>query len=308
MNKTLLYNYFENKTSLEEEKEIRIWLEEDPQHAEELQKSRRFHDAILLHGDISVLRKPLFQRRWVQECGKIAAVAIITMVFSFFTFNQKPKDIPTNELFSPKGERAELTLSDGTKVWLNSNTRITYPGTFTGDTRQVKIDGQAYFEVTPDKKKPFIVATPYAKIQVLGTKFDVEAYREAKHFEVALMQGSVQVTSPYATVRLEPHQKAILLGKKLYVSSIKDLSSYRWRQGLVSFKQVSFKKILAAFERLYDVKINVKHMERYRLPLTAKFRTIDGLDRNLSILQHEIPFTYKWEAENNIIHLFIHKN
>ena len=96
----------------------------------------------------------------------------------------------------PAGQRTHLTLPDGTTVWLNARTTLSYPTSFNSNERTVFLQGEAYFEVSKNRHKPFIVQTQQYNIEVLGTKFDVEAYPDSKNFETTLMQGSVKVSSP----------------------------------------------------------------------------------------------------------------
>nr|WP_286083552.1 FecR family protein [Parabacteroides goldsteinii] len=95
----------------------------------------------------------------------------------------------------PAGQRINITLADGTNVWLNARTTIQYPITFNEKERLVKLDGEAYFDVTKDKSKPFIVQTNNYNVEVLGTKFDVDSYSETEIFETTLMEGSVRISS-----------------------------------------------------------------------------------------------------------------
>ena len=95
----------------------------------------------------------------------------------------------------PAGQRINITLVDGTNVWLNARTSLSYPVKFGKNNRQVVLDGEAYFDVTKDKSKPFIVQTDNYNVEVLGTKFDVNAYSETGEFETTLMSGSVKVAS-----------------------------------------------------------------------------------------------------------------
>ena len=113
----------------------------------------------------------------------------------------------------PAGQRINITLADGTNVWLNARTTIQYPITFNEKERLVKLDGEAYFDVTKDKNKPFIVQTNNYNVEVLGTKFDVDSYSETEIFETTLMEGSVRISSltdANESLMLTPNNKAYL--------------------------------------------------------------------------------------------------
>ena len=127
-------------------------------------------------------------------------------------------------------------LPDGTDVWLNARTTIQYPVSFNTDQRLVKLDGEAYFEVARDEKKPFTVQTDKYNVEVLGTKFDVESYSDTESFETALMEGSVKISSltdANESLMLTPNNKAYLHGGKLRVMPVDDYNPYRWREGLI---------------------------------------------------------------------------
>ena len=99
-----------------------------------------------------------------------------------------------NTIKVPAGQRANLTLPDGTNVWLNARSEMRYPAVFTGNKREITLDGEAYFEVTHNEDKPFVVQTNKCNVEVLGTKFNVEAYSDSEDFCTSLMEGSVRVS------------------------------------------------------------------------------------------------------------------
>ena len=103
-----------------------------------------------------------------------------------------------------------MELSDGTKVWLNSRTKIEYPAVFADKERRIKLDGEAYFQVAQNIHKPFIVQTPKGNVEVLGTQFNVESYSDDSTFATALMEGAVKITAGNYQCQLKPNQMAYL--------------------------------------------------------------------------------------------------
>ena len=95
----------------------------------------------------------------------------------------------------PAGQRAELLLADGTKVWLNSRSKLKFPDRFQKDARKVELDGEGYFEVTHQEEAPFTVHTSKYDVKVLGTEFNVKAYKDKEQFETSLLKGSVEVSN-----------------------------------------------------------------------------------------------------------------
>ena len=206
----------------------------------------------------------------------------------------------------PAGQRINITLADGTNVWLNARTTIQYPITFNEKERLVKLDGEAYFDVTKDKSKPFIVQTNNYNVEVLGTKFDVDSYSETEIFETTLMEGSVRISSltdANESLMLTPHNKAYLHDGKLRVKPVDDYTPYRWREGLICFKNETFASIMKDFEKYYGLTIQVKNKNVFKYVYTGKFRQTDGIDYALRVLQKDIKFTYQRDDENQIIYI-----
>ncbi len=210
-------------------------------------------------------------------------------------------------IYVPTGQRVNITLSDGTNVWLNARTKIVYPAVFDKSARKVTVDGEAYFDVAKDKKRPFIVETGKCDMEVLGTKFNVEGYSDKDDFEVTLMEGSVRVASRIGlgdTLTLKPDSKACLQKDgKLKVVSVDDYNPYRWKEGLICFRNESFLSIMNDLEKYFGVSIVVENKNVLKYYFTGKFRQADGIDYALRVLQRDIRFRYERDDENQIIYI-----
>lgn len=207
----------------------------------------------------------------------------------------------------PAGQRVNIMLPDGSNVWLNARTTIRYPFSFREEKREVRLDGQAYFDVVKDEKKPFIVQTDKATVEVFGTQFDVEAYSDREEFETTLMSGSVRVVSaanPLDRLVLAPDSKAYLEDGKLKSAKVDDYNLYRWKEGLICFRGETFLRIMKDFEKYYGITIEVKNREVLKYFYTGKFRQSDGVDYALRVLQKDIRFTYQRDDENRIISIY----
>lgn len=164
----------------------------------------------------------------------------------------------------PTGRTYQITLSDQTRVWLNAGSSLRYPSVFKGDKRIVVLEGEAYFEVSPQyqeghsgrKRKEFIVETDKQVIEVLGTHFNVQAYRGARQ-RTTLLEGKVQLTSPgigpYTT--LQPGQEAVVENQSIVVKAADGGASVFWISGLFSFDNKSFKEIMQEVGLWYDLEI-----------------------------------------------------
>lgn len=171
-----------------------------------------------------------------------------------------------NQMIVPYGKRANLVLSDGTKVWMNSGSRLIYAPVFLGSNREVFLDGEAYFEVKKDANKPFFVHTNAFKVKVYGTKFDVQAYKEDNDFSTILMEGKVSLTLNSGGIIAKEHflfpdQKAILSENKdnFLVAEAANINNYTaWKEGYLIFKNESFQSILKRVSHYYNIKVELK--------------------------------------------------
>jgi len=168
-----------------------------------------------------------------------------------------------NQLVIPYGNQSKVTLSDNTVVWLNAGSRLVYPTTFTGKTREVLLFGEAYFEVAKNAENPFIVKTSDVQIKVLGTHFNVSAYAEDKMIQTVLQEGSVELRKNDSgifgeRIVLKPNQMASF-SKSTSETALYDVdASYYtlWTKGLLSFDEVDFDKILKKVERFYNITVD----------------------------------------------------
>ena len=208
-----------------------------------------------------------------------------------------------NKVEIPRGGEYALVLSDGTKVHLNSMSSLRFPVAFTTGKREVELQGEAYFEVSKNKEKPFIVKTTKGDVEVLGTKFYISAYATTDVFETSLIEGKVKVHTAYEDMTLYPKDKAVLENGLLTRKQIDDMDTYRWRDGLYCFKNLSFDDVLKQFEIYYDIRFVKENPQIANPKLNGKFRLIDGVDYALRVLQREVGFSFRRDDEANVIYL-----
>lgn len=316
MKKEILYKFFEGIASPEEKEEVRCWVEASAAHKEELFREREFFDAIILSECANKMvrkvdaksRKNTFVRSLFIEVLKIAAVVAVTIACGFYFYSSEKRELlsATNTITVPEGQRVNLTLPDGTVVWLNARSEIVYPAVFSQSKREVQLNGEAYFEVTHNAKKPFVVQTQKCDIEVLGTRFNVEAYSDSDDFSASLMEGSVKVmdnSRRVAPVMLKPDQEVHLKGGKLLVSAIDDYDHFRWREGLVCFKNVDFHELMTRFEKCYGISIVVENKNLKEYTCSGKFRISDGVDNALRILQKDAKYTFERNEDNSVVYI-----
>lgn len=165
-------------------------------------------------------------------------------------------------LSTPRGGQYKLQLPDGTQVWLNAASSITYPTAFTNRERKVEITGEAYFEVTKNPNKPFIVALPSTGgtgggfVEVLGTHFNINAYEDEQNIQTTLLEGRIRLVHQRQTVVLKPGQQAAITSVTMQLIDNPDLEMVMaWKNGSFSFKQAHLNVVLRQLSRWYDVDI-----------------------------------------------------
>lgn len=204
----------------------------------------------------------------------------------------------------PRGQRAKLTLNDGSVVWLNAESKLTYSDQFGKDSRNVKLEGEAFFEVTKDSKHPFIVNSKDLDITVLGTKFNVRAYYEDFAATVSLISGKVQVENKSKTQKEEllPRQELVYENGQmtLYTNRSADLSS-SWVDGELHFDNEPLTKIIKSLERRFDVSITLMNPSLEQTKFTCRVRQNATVTDVLELLKKTRKISYKEENSKIII-------
>lgn len=249
------------------------------------------------------------QKRLVLTLSKYAAIAILLITSTYFisqyTFNHF-HDIELNTLYVPAGQRAKLTLEDGSTVWLNANSTLKYPSHFAKNKRLVEIEGEAFFDVALNEKKPFVVSTKKMDIEVLGTQFNVNSYSDTDVVKTELLNGSVKVQmkdNELNTVTLKPNEQVTIIENSMIVSEISNSEHFLWIEGIYSFDNERLLDIINKLQLYYDVKIVVEDPELFDVRYTGKFRQRDGIDEILRIIQKIRNFGVRKDTANNIITL-----
>lgn len=171
---------------------------------------------------------------------------------------QKTQKVAYNTVSTPRGGQYQLTLSDGSQVWLNAASSITFPTAFTGNKREVSITGEAYFEVAHNALMPFDVKVGNIKVKVLGTHFNVNAYDDEDAIKTTLLQGSVKVSKGNEDILIVPGEQARVnkASAKITVKKNIDLEEVvAWKNGLFQFDQAGIKTIMRQIARWYDIDV-----------------------------------------------------
>lgn len=211
-----------------------------------------------------------------------------------------------NTLKIPKGGEYQLVLPDGTKVWLNSDSELKYSIPFSGNERRVSLTGEAYFDVTPDKSKPFIVETEKQDVIVLGTEFNVSAYSEDLNIVTTLVEGKVKVEPADATTDKEAYfllpNEQLVWNKETEDVQKKDVETYTytaWKDGRFAFKNEPLDSFLKKISRWYNVETYITDESVKDIRFTGDLPRYKKMQDILKIL--EIEMSVHIEIEDNKI-------
>jgi ferric-dicitrate binding protein FerR (iron transport regulator) len=229
------------------------------------------------------------------------AAAILLPLFLIYQYFLLPeinrnKIQQTITVTSAPGMVTKTVLPDGSEVWLNAQSSITYPVKFTHKTRTVKLIGEAYFKVTSDKKHRFDVIIPHRiTVSAYGTEFNVNAYTSANRHEVTLAKGRVDVSSGVSKriETLAPGEKAIVeaINGNMKVASADTYAETAWKDGKMVFRREKFETITEKLSRKFGVNIQLESEKLRKYTFTATF-TDESLDEILYLLTRSTPITY----------------
>jgi ferric-dicitrate binding protein FerR (iron transport regulator) len=181
---------------------------------------------------------------------------VVYLANSLSTKGANAKEVVYNTISTPRGGQWQLILPDGSRVWLNAASSITFPTAFTSNNRIVKITGEAYFEVVHNAAKPFRVTTKDQTIEDIGTHFNINAYDDEGSIRTTLVEGSVKVSNATGSATLTPGQQSIVQNDNKIVVTQADLDeAIAWKNGLFHFDRADIQTIMREFARWYDVDV-----------------------------------------------------
>ena len=316
--KEYIFKCFRNELSEKEKADLDAWIAEDEANAGMYKEALVEYEYLLINGDVDALK----EMAPVSHSGKTgivrtivkAAIGVAAAVAIFFTATwlsdyRMQKDLSRNLITATAlpGQIVSMGLPDGTSVQLNSGATMYYPAMFKGKEREVRLEGEAFFEVAHDSKKPFIVKTFASDIKVLGTKFNVNADRNAGEFSVTLAEGSVQVSSladPGLIIVMKPDEKVYMADGKLMVKRTKVKDEIRWKDGIIDIDGLDFEELIDKLEMAFGVDIVI---DRDTLPefkyTGGRLRVSDGIEYALKVLQHGADFAWTKDFRTGTIYI-----
>jgi len=265
-----------------------------------------FDNMETVQSDRSKLKKEL---RQIKNTNKVIALsyknwaiaASLVFLLGLSLFFYQTSNVVESKQFTVKlGEHAHIELSDGTQIWLNAGSVLKYPKEFKGDTREVYLSGEAFFDVAKDKKHPFIIHTNKMDTKVLGTSFNVQAYPDQTTQEVSVATGRVNVKSTVTdeNVYVTPGQKVVFKSQDNKLQAFKDIpvnTISLWRKNIMVFEETPLPEVVATINRNYNVSIEVKNKSLNDLKISAYFKELPA-DQVIGLVCNIINAQYKMDS------------
>ena len=246
-------------------------------------------------------------RRWI--IGTAAVIMLCIGAASIFMRNYSIVERDNRiTAYAPHDSIRTIILPDGSKVWLNAMAMIKYPEKFSPDCRNVEIEGEAYFEVTKDSSRPFVVHSEQIDVTVLGTTFNMQCYRGSKNATSSLITGKVQVEGNHGEgcIILQPGQRANLDGENHQLTVQQDVNTGYdavWHNNLIPFNNASVEQVAHALEHFYGVSVRILNPKGHSHTYSGVIKRTENIDSTLSLLRNAMPI--KYSRTNNDITLTI---
>lgn len=249
-------------------------------------------------------------RNLVTKYMKYAVVCTLLITTTYLITNKMgnrtKNSALTNTLYVPAGQRVKITLQDGTEVWLNSQTTMTYPAVFNDKERKVRIEGEAFFDVAKDAERPFIVSARNLNMKALGTQFNVYNYPNEPFVRTSLLEGGLKIYFSHSEndfTILSPNEELTVEADRMTKGEIPYSDYFLWKDGIYSFHDELLVNILKKLELYYEVKFVIEDTSIHKWEYTGKFRQRDGIDEILRMICKIHKFKVEKNEENNIITL-----
>ena len=244
-----------------------------------------------------------------QKVAAFLLIPVIGLGILYWISQYNQMDSQYTETIAPRGQKSQIVLADGTKVWLNSDTKIKYPGNFSKNQRDVYLDGEAFFEVSKNAHQPFVVHTSGIDVKVLGTKFNVKAYADERQIETSLFEGKINLLMN-SSAAISPVEKEIEPGQSfVYSKTDHQLVANKfpqdeiigWKNNQLIFKDDTFSNLVRKVERWYDVKVVYDGKLFNDRRLTVELYEGERLERLMNIISLTLSVNYKYEKGQIIL-------
>lgn len=315
----IIQKYIQGQTSEEENQKLYDWVKESADNKKRLFAEKDIWDTYSLGSnskeyntddEFEILMKQIVPQKSVKRHQlysfiKVAAIIIFAFglgwasQFISVENNESQPVVEMQEIFVPKGQINQIFLADGTRIWINSESRLSVPKVFTQNERIVKLSGEAYFDVAKDKKHPFKVDVKGQQIKVYGTTFNVRAYENSKNIETTLETGEIRLLTEGKTTVLKPGDQSLYNkeNREINVNKVDPKSFSTWKDGRFEFKNENLIEVFKIVERWYDVEITVDESYFKNMHFSGVIKRNKDAVHFLELLNHTVPINYEINAE-----------
>jgi len=315
----LIQKYLQGETTEAEDLQLHQWIHESPENEKRFFAEKDIWDSAGFHAnqkgyqtelELELLKRrlPFNQTPPIRSFApllRIAAMLLLTFGLGWatryisFTRDQSEVKATMQEIFVPKGQVNQLFLADGTRIWINSETRILAPSQFASNERVVKLSGEAFFEVAKDSLRPFRVEVNGQQIEVLGTSFNIRAYANSSEIETTLETGKIKLQTGNQTTLLKPGEQSIFNKEtnKLIVAKVDPLTASAWKSGRYEFQNKDLLEVFKLVERWYDVEITADEARFKGMHFSGVIKRNKDAKHFLELLNHTVPIKYRIEAD-----------
>lgn len=314
----LLDRYIKGETSTEENALVERWLEENgnsnsdwtglDQPGKDKWLSSVFGDIkkTIRSGEAKVIQLPQSKNFLWRSVAAAAAVLIIFSVLyiEWPALQSHLRPVQLTALRVPANQKKEITLADGSQVWVNAGSEIKYPKVFTGKVREVYLSGEAYFDIAHDVQRPFIIHTGKVLTTVLGTAFNIREDKSKNTIEVTVTRGKVSVANGEKLLGvLTPNQQISFntLKKEIIKGTVDANLVIAWQQSELHFDDVSFADAILQLHQRFNVKISFANDKLKNCRFTGSSLNGDKLDRILKVLCEFNNATYQTKSDGSIL-------
>ena len=310
---TLINSYFKGRYRAETELKVQKWLlekdylEQKDEVLFDVWKDIRGKPNADVYSSLSKVQQKLGMTKsrrlfWYSPLFRVAAI-LLPFTFAFSIYFLQSRDLEMIEVATLTGEQKEITLPDGSVVWMNACSKISYPEKFKSDLREVQLSGEALFTVTKDKGKRFVVTAKEMSVEVLGTQFNVKSYPEDDMTSTTLMSGKVEVKLENKEYLLAPNQE-LVYNRTTNRSTVQDASdnTLLWREGIIMFSEITLPEIIQILERQYSVKFQYTASDFSVDNYSVKFSNSDSIEHIMGVMQ-DLVGRFSYRIENNVITL-----
>lgn len=312
----IIQKYLQGKTTEEENIQLKEWLEQSPENKKRLFAEKDIWDTYGYHSnrkqyevapELEILKRRIPAGKTISliDLMKIAAVLLVTFGLGWstqyisLTGSQQIAEVTMQEVFVPKGQVNQIFLADGTRIWINSETKLTFPSVFGEKERNVKLNGEAFFEVAKDRKRPFRVELNGQQIEVLGTSFNVRAYENSNKIETTLSTGQIRLQTGDQTVILKPGEQSLFnkAEGQVVVSKVNPVTFCSWKDGRFEFQNEDLIEVFKIVERWYDVEITVDAAYFNGMHFSGAIKRNKDARHFLDLLNLSVPIRYEIVAD-----------